>query len=248
MAICDEIGKCAIRYCAAGRKAELYKLVPQGSVGNVSCNDMIGVYTNSMAKKGGAGRFYYDKLRNAAPGGRCPLCGLPNVSTLDHHLPKASYPSLVVMPYNLVPACRDCNFAKRAGLAKTADEQTFHPYFDNVESTTWLKARILQASPAVPQFYVDSSRLPLSVAKRAESHFKAFRLGSRYSSQAVTELVGIRYEMTRLLKNSGANEVKAELQSRASSWAKDKRNCWQTALYAALAASDWYCRGGCSAT
>ena len=211
------------------------------------CEVMKKLYTACMAKKGTSGRYYYDILRDSAPGGRCPLCGLPEVSTLDHHLPKSEFPSLVVTPYNLIPACRDCNTVKLAGLAKTADEQTIHPYFDNAESTTWLKARILQTEPAVAHFYVDSGTLPGNMAKRAESHFIAFQLERRYASQAVTELVGIRHRMIDLLKTCGAGAVKTDLQSSTVSWAKNKKNCWQAALYSALAASDWYCQGGCKA-
>lgn len=246
-AICDEIGRCDTRYRAAGRKAELFKLVAHDKVGKVSCEDMKKIYTSCMAKKRAAGRFYYDKLRGSAPDGRCPLCGQPRVSTLDHHLPKAEFPSLVVTPFNLIPACRDCNTVKLAGLATNADKQTFHPYFDNVESVTWLKAKILQTKPAVAQFYVDGGKLPKDMAKRAESHFIAFQLEARYASQAATELVGIRHRMMDLLKKGGSIAVKTELQFTAASWAKDKKNCWQAALYTALAGDDWYCQGGCKA-
>src|SRR4051812_2298799 len=107
-AICDEIHKCDTRYRAAGRKAKLYTLAVHDKVGKVPSEEMIKVYTGRMAKKGASGRHYYDTLRASAPNGRCPLCGQPKVSTLDHHLPKAEFPSLVVTPHNLIPCCADC--------------------------------------------------------------------------------------------------------------------------------------------
>jgi 5-methylcytosine-specific restriction endonuclease McrA len=246
-AICGEIGKCDRRYRAAGRKAALFTLLPHDMVGKVSCDDMIKVYTGRMAKKGASGRLYYEKLMASAPQGRCPLCGQPMVSTLDHYLPKTEFPSLVVTPFNLIPSCGDCNKLKLNALAKTADEQTLHPYFDNVELAVWLKARILQTKPVAAQFYVDSGALPPNMAKRVEHHFNTFHLAIRYASQAANELVGIQGGIVNLLHYSGSTAVNNELLSRADSWAKHKVNCWQTALYAALAANDWYCKGGCKA-
>lgn len=244
-AICDEIGKCDTKYRRAGRAATLYKILPHGKVGGVDPEDLIKVYTGRMAKKRASGRGYYDKLMASAPQGRCPLCGLPKVSTLDHHLPKAEFPSLVVTPHNLIPSCGDCNKVKLVAIATTADDQTLHPYFDNAESVLWLKARIVQTSPAAATFRVDTTLLPANMAKRVEAHFYAFHLAERFASQAATDLVGIQDGIVKLLKASGSDAVRDDLLSRAKSWAKHKKNCWQAALYAALAADDWYCQGGC---
>src|SRR4051812_17284258 len=83
-AICDEIALCDRRYRAAARKTELFTIATHDKVGAVSCADLKDVYTSHMAKKGAAGRHYYDRLRSLAKKGRCPLCGQPKVSTLDH--------------------------------------------------------------------------------------------------------------------------------------------------------------------
>ena len=63
-----------------------------------------------MVRKNGPGRATYDLLKLSAKGGFCPLCGQRNVSTLDHYLPKESYPDLSILPINLVRACSDCNY------------------------------------------------------------------------------------------------------------------------------------------
>jgi 5-methylcytosine-specific restriction endonuclease McrA len=244
-AICEKIAQYDKRYRTAGRKAELYKLPTHDKVGKVSREEMIKVYTGRMAKKKASGRLYYDKLMASTPQGRCPLCGQRTVSTLDHHLPKTEYPALVVTPYNLIPACGDCNKVKLNALAATPDEQTLHPYFDNIENTVWLKAAIIQARPAAARFFVDTSVLPAKMAKRTEHHFKSFRLGPLYASHAADEIVGISHRLSDLLKVGTASAVKAHLKAEAASRVKAKKNSWQAALYTALAADDWFCQGGC---
>ncbi|HGM4743362.1 hypothetical protein [Stenotrophomonas maltophilia] len=62
----------------------------------------------------------------------CPICGeegTPN--TLDHHLPKQTYPELSITACNLVPMCDICQGNKLTSTVNTANERLFlHPYFD----------------------------------------------------------------------------------------------------------------------
>ena len=245
--ICDDIDKCDTKYRRFGRSATLFKIAVHDKVGAVSCDDLVKVYTGWMAKKGASGRGYYDTLIASATEGRCPLCGQLRVSTLDHHLPKSEFPSLVVTPHNLVPSCGECNKVKLNALAKSADEQTLHPYFDNTETVLWLKAKILPTSPAAAKFYVDTGELPSNMAKRVEAHFVTFQLATRFALQAANEIMGIQDKIINLLKSGGGSEVKKDLCASANSWSAYKINCWQAALYSALATDDWYCEGGCKA-
>ena len=101
--------------------------------GAVTKEEMGAVYTARMVGKKGPGRGLYDALIAGATRGRCPLCGVGQVTTLDHHLPKSKFPVLSVTPANLVPACTWCQNAKLEGFPRTAEEQTIHPYFDDFE-------------------------------------------------------------------------------------------------------------------
>lgn len=49
---------------------------------------------------------------------RCPFCGISELSTLDHYLPKELYPEFSVFPKNLVPSCAVCNTRKKDGFSK----------------------------------------------------------------------------------------------------------------------------------
>lgn len=62
----------------------------------------------------------------------CPACGedgTPN--TLDHYLPKQSYPEFSITAYNLFPMCDICQGEKGTATVNATNERLFlHPYFD----------------------------------------------------------------------------------------------------------------------
>lgn len=233
----------------AASTATIHKLIPQENIFEiVTKQEMVEIYTNRMAKKNAPGRPLYDKLLSSCAHGRCPLCGQRVVSTLDHHLPKSQYPALVVVPINLIPACSDCNKAKIDSVPKTANQETIHPYFDDIESDLWLYAKVVETSPATLHFFVKPPVTWDTVkAKRVQYHFKVFKLSYLYTSHAATELVNIRDRLAQLSSQAGYEGVFAHLNEEAKSRQLAYMNSWQTAMYKALASSDWYCSGGFSA-
>jgi 5-methylcytosine-specific restriction endonuclease McrA len=121
---------------------------------DVTVSEMEKVYTQRMAKSGAPGRDIYDEIFASSPGGRCPLCMQRYVATLDHHLPKAHFPSLAVTPLNLIPACSDCNKAKLDLIATTAEEVPLHPYYDNLGDAIWLNAVVIERRPTALRFFL----------------------------------------------------------------------------------------------
>jgi len=116
----------------AKAKAEVLHLMPRvPSMGAVTKDELIALYSSHVSATKGAARLVYDRIRNAAPNKKCPLCGIGTVAVLDHHLPKAEYPDLAIAPSNLVPACHFCNNTKGACFPKKAEDQTLHPYYDS---------------------------------------------------------------------------------------------------------------------
>ena len=245
-AVLPRVTAAALRYEEAGTAGRLHTLKARRSVGaRVSTAEMAAVYDNRMARRGSVGRPLYDRLQSAAPQGRCPLCGQRTVSTLDHYLPKAKFPVLAVVPANLVPACLDCNKAKLDAVATAAEDQTLHPYFDDVDRDSWLAAVIVEELPASLVFSVRRCASWDNITDaRVRTHFKIFKLGELYGSHAAEELLNIRYQLCELGGAGGAVAVRTHLQEQAKSRAAHQVNSWQTAMYRALAASDWFCTGG----
>jgi hypothetical protein len=236
----------SVEFDDAATHTRLHQIAPQGLVGGVVTQaEMEAVYTQRMAKKGAPGRDVYDALFTSAPQGKCPLCGHRTVSTLDHHLPKALYPALAVAPLNLVPACSDCNKSKLASVPANANEETLHPYFDDIDGDRWLAAEVVLARPAALRFFVEApAHWSATLRSRVERHFQTFGLGRLYSSEAADELLNIRHQLRAMHESGGAALVQIELRERAESCQQARRNGWRTATYQAFADSDWFCDGG----
>lgn len=220
-------------------------LLASNTVGKVTKEEMIGVYTGRMAAKGMPGRPLYEKLVTTPVHGKCPLCGIGQVTTLDHHLPKSRYPILVVTPTNLVPSCTWCQTSKKEAFPKTAEEETLHPYYDNLESSTWLKATVVEGEPASFIFDVDPpSEWPTTTVSRVRHHMAIFKLARLYTSNAGSQLASIRSRLTDLYNSCGIEGVKSYLSDDARSYGKVSFNSWQSAMYRAAASSNWFCSGG----
>ncbi|MFI8220004.1 HNH endonuclease [Streptomyces sp. NPDC085932] len=205
------------------------------------------VYTDRMAKKGTPGHEIYNAIKNAAED-LCPLCGIGKVETLDHQLPKGSYPLLAVVPANLVPACRDCNTGKADASPAAADAQALHPYFDEFSGTPWLAARLVRKTATTPmtaRFFVDAPSAwdPAFVA-RLQAHLDLFNLSERYALQVGSHLSTLSFMFAALPGGSDEDGVGRLLASHAEGWTHTNPNSWESALYRALAADSWYIGGG----
>jgi hypothetical protein len=232
----------------------LYEILPfkgKGAdivLGTVTKKELCKVYTDYMVGQSApaSARDIYDRLKASVPLDVCPYCGFGHVGTLDHYLSKARYPYFSVLPINLVPSCTDCNFSKKASVAKTAGQQSIHPYFDQkLISEQWLFAEIIETSPASINFVVTPPANWTKIEKqRVKTHFSDFKLNKRYSTEAGRELGNLRDLLQYDYEFGGGIAVKNELVKRYSCSYRQNKNSWKTALYLCLSNSDWYCEGG----
>ncbi|BCJ51862.1 HNH endonuclease [Actinoplanes sp. NBRC 14428] len=232
------------KFIAAVHAGDVSSLDPKAlGMPDVSTKEMEWVYKNRMVKS--TGRSIYEKLKLAAKEDRCPLCGHRDVSTLDHYLPKTVIPALAVNPYNLVPACSECNKIKRAIMPRVAEDATMNPYFDSFDDELWLVSDVLRTVPASFRFRVSR---PASwddvTSARAMKHFEVFDLAQLYSTQAARELVNIRYSLNIVSGVGGERAVQDHLAREAASRIAAHLNSWESAMYSAMSVQDWFCRGG----
>ena len=233
-------------YVDLGPGARLFEIAASYDVASsVSSAEMSTLYKGTLSRQGSRARRFYDRLKTAAPNDICPLCGQRVVKTLDHYLPKASYPTYALTPLNLVPACSDCNKSKLDRQAVDAGDQTLHPYFDDVDGFSWLVAEIRESSPPAAVFSVrPPDTLDATTAARLRVHFTTLGLGELYAAQAGSEMVSIRFALTEAAAARGVEGVHALLAHQARTRTLAARNSWIAALYTALAESVWFCSEG----
>ena len=215
------------------------------AVGPVTKAELVDLYVTHLSAAKGAARSVYDQIKNAAPNKKCPLCGVGTVAVLDHHLPKARYPDLSVVPANLVPACHFCNDTKKARFQTNAGEQTLHPYFDaRLIGCRWLAAVIDPGPPLVVTYATaPPAAWPLVDRQRVDRHFTVCGIGIVFASNANDELGTLKPWLTGLEAHGGAPEVQAHLAEQAAIHAH-RLNSWQLSLYEALANDPWFVGGG----
>ncbi|WP_298325779.1 HNH endonuclease signature motif containing protein [Asticcacaulis sp.] len=192
------------------------------------------LYAGQVLHKSGPARSIYDKIQLAAR--RCPFCSHGAPRTLDHFLPKESFAEFSVLSKNLVPCCRDCNGAKHSKVI-SADEQFFHPYFDQISGGTWLECRLdYGGGTPAPVFYVNMAAEGVAepVLKKLEYQFGKLGLSAIYGTQAIDEIEGQMRYLCRLHQAGGTDEVTAFLAEQVESKAGHSVNSWQAALYRGL--------------
>ena len=244
-AIRNEIEAAASDYVHLGERCELYLVEQRRLVGDVSSEELVRAYDGGLARLGHPARVIYDQIRLLPEGDRCPLCDQRNVATLDHFLPKRSYPIYAVIPVNLVGVCSDCNKKKSNLIPTDATDTLLHPYFDDVNDEQWLFARVVEEVPVALTFHVARVDAWDQIKRSRLSHqFSVLGLAELYASQAARETADIRQNLERHFNVGGSDAVRAELEYQRESRRLNRHNSWQAATYAALAESDWYCDGG----
>jgi len=249
LAVKTDIEKEAELYDKRGKRQTLYRTEAAEKVGvDVTTKQMVNLYNNHLARKGSVGRPIYDEIKAIPKLGWCPLCGIGKVSTLDHYLPKTIFPQLAVTPTNLIAACKDCNTTKKDKFVADPNKQTIHPYYDNFDDKRWLFVEIVEGNPFGIRYV---ARPPSSwknrKRERAKHHFKSFNLAEPYRTSAITVIGNIQHRLEDLYTKGGKDPVHdhlaEELDSRNHS-PNASINDWETALYEAMAQSNWFCDGG----
>jgi hypothetical protein len=97
---------------------------------------------------------FLKRMRQDARATTCPMCGSFSCFTLDHLLPRASYPEFSIFSKNLVPAC-DCNNLRSNNVRGVSPEQRlFHPYYDTVLDTRLISVGFDKPISEVPLLYI----------------------------------------------------------------------------------------------
>lgn len=233
-------------YISKARVARLHEL-PSCSRGKynqivicgLSKGELNKLYTAEMVGKNKPARKIYDKIMASAPYGKCPICGIGDVETIDHFAAKAYYPAFSVLSLNLAPACVSCNKGKGAPRINQ-DNQTLHPYFEPVEiyNDAWLHAKVIENYPPVVDFFTaPPEHWSEELQIRTRNHFVGFNLAKRYGIQAASEITAI---VNYLSEIDTLDSKRQHLERMARVEGKIRINSWRAALYRALSVNDWF--------
>ncbi|MBR0960842.1 hypothetical protein [Bradyrhizobium japonicum] len=191
----------------------------------------------------GGERPTYDSIMQLAHQSICPQCGIGRVRTLDHYLPKGRFPELAVVPLNLVPTCRDCNFDKNEHHSSDEGDYVFHPYFDDWDQYRLVSATIAYQPYVSIKYSIGSPHnAPPIVITRATTHFRVLNLAALYSMNAGASLAEIKVNCLRA-STQGAALVRDYLRDQEDAAVRSAPNGWRAAMYSAMAKDDAFWNG-----
>lgn len=210
--------------------------------GGATKSDMVFLYDERLVKSA-KGKPYYDKIKAAAPYGKCPICGYYEADTLDHYLPKAFFYRYAVTVENLVPECSACNKKKTTGLASRRVEETIHPYFDDFDDEVWMYAQINReaGSPLGFDFEV---RKPDSWDNvkylRAKNHLKVYKLYDLYRALSAAEINTVLSIIKKLYKRvEDIDFLRDTIKDYCDAEREQRKNSWQAAMYQCIYEDTW---------
>jgi 5-methylcytosine-specific restriction endonuclease McrA len=202
--------------------------------------EMRWIYESRLVRSA-SGRRIYDAIARSAPYGLCCYCQYGISTTLDHFVPQATVPGLSIDPWNLVPACKDCNHNLGDFFSNDATQQLLHPYYVP-DIGKWLWAELEAGPPVFLRFYAEPPQdLDKNLRMRILNQFKRLKLDVLYSTVSIPELVQIGLRAQRLPDMESRRE---HLQEMLITCAAISPNSFRAVTYETLAASDWYCAGG----
>lgn len=231
----------------AVEEGDVHACVPEDfKVDELSSAELIALYDRQLVGLGTAARRHYDALIAGARHHLCSYCQYGHATTLDHYLPKSRIAALAIEPWNLVPACQQCNHQLNAYQASTLETTMFHPYFEGVDER-WLFAKLVEGDPATFIFEArPGPEVSSTTSARIEFQFHLLRLGLMYAAVSARDIVEARNTVARgrqfgPLSSQDISEMLFE--SSADAFATDP-NSRRGAAYEALAQSQWFCGGG----
>ena len=169
----------------------------------------------------------------------CPACGeegTPN--TLDHYLPKDSYPEFAITAANLSPMCDICQGEKLAETLTSDDERIFvHPYYDE-----FLDEQIVELEFDKPLSFPPSVNLRPSSSLTAEQtalvsrHIGGLSLMRRYNHFFKDEYMRL-LRLTSDIRADGQN-LREQLVNFRRMASYKSVNSWPHVFYAGVIADD----------
>jgi hypothetical protein len=180
--------------------------------------------------------------------GYCPLCGVEQVSTLDHYAPKGSYPEFAIFCLNLVPCCSRCNQLKSVSAGDGIENIPFvHPYFHAPPAEPILYATVhVEATSAYVRYGLQQPpTCDDALFGKFSNQAAQIRLVKKIERVAQPELVTYSGTCATLFEYGGETAVSSDAARRSADL--DDRwglNNWRSALYRAISANTTYCSGG----
>ena len=199
-AIETEIKDCYDYYEDAVNSASVHNLHPHGFVTHEK-DHLKNLYKSScnIAKKIRQHHNSFTKKEKSVYHNKCPYCTLSEPNTIEHILPRDTYPEYAVHLYNLIPCCSKCNSHKGSAVCDSNGlPHTINFYYHDPEFCQFLEVDCIIDSNGYPLF---KYRLTFPqdadpiLAAIITNHFTRLHLIERYNEAAIVEYTPIELKI-----------------------------------------------------
>jgi hypothetical protein len=169
----------------------------------------------------------------------CPACGedgTPN--TLDHYLPKESFPEFAITAANLSPMCDICQGEKLTQTVTMANERIFlHPYYDDFLVTQIVVLEFEKPLESPPSITLrPSSALNATQTALVARHLNELGIIRRYNHFFRDEYMRL-LRLTSDIRRHGQN-LREQLESFRNMASYKSVNSWGFVFYAGVIADN----------
>lgn len=165
----------------------------------------------------------------------CQNCTIDSVGTMDHILPKTSYPEYAVNAYNLFPCCSKCNEYKNIIVGQT---KFLNLFLDELPEIQYLFVDVYANGDTLNfKFYLENKNdlIDKSLFETISNHFKNLHLLQRMKECSIAYLSDfISSIRPHLLRNNKAYVIETTLESIKEERKGYGYNYWKSSLKLAL--------------
>jgi 5-methylcytosine-specific restriction endonuclease McrA len=126
----------------------------------------------------------------------CQNCTINSANTLDHILPKDTFPAFVVNPLNLFPCCSECNSIKN----DSSSSKFLNLYLDSLPQEQYLFVEVQKDKGGDLNFNYtirnDQNKISSDVFSIIESHYNELRLLERFKLKSVELIKELEIRIT----------------------------------------------------
>lgn len=169
----------------------------------------------------------------------CPCCGSHSVpGTLDHYLPKTSFPEFAVLLANLTPMCNACQEEKGASyLTEDGNRRFIHSYFDEIDFSLY-KIRF-EGDFSKPEFVFEfESNLPVDFESLVKEHVEGINILKRFMSYCETKYLHLLKTAKKLRSGGSVCNLEMVLGMFLASAEENSINCWEAIFYRSTMTSE----------
>lgn len=169
----------------------------------------------------------------------CPSCGAHTVpGTLDHYLPKTTFPEFAVLVANLTPMCNACQEAKGTAYLTEGNQKKFiHSYYDQIDFPIYnIKIKGDYKKPEFEFGFEDG--IPPELEDLVKEHVISVNVRSRFLSYCETKYVHLLKTAHSLRVGGKENQLEFTISMFLGTAEFNSLNCWEAIFYRAVSRSD----------